>query len=104
MSIEKILTRRSSLFFGFVHIRLGRWSDSLLWGKPGLIVGQIWTFEANAKDGHGVDCQFATRHRNLGILMWRNLQEISGLEALGPPQLPDSHFLPPMGGELVEKQ
>ena len=59
-------------------------------------------FEANAKDGYGVD--WPIRYQD--IEPWYEYVEkfagISG-EPLGLPQLPDSHFLPPMELNCVEK-
>ena len=74
---------------------------SLLWGKQCYRWSDL-DFEANAKDGHGVD--WPLRYRD--IESWYTYVEkfagISG-QALGLPQLPDSHFLPPMELNCVEK-
>jgi choline dehydrogenase-like flavoprotein len=74
---------------------------SLLWGKQTYRWSDL-DFEANAKDGHGVD--WPIRYQD--IEPWYTYVEkfagISG-EALGLPQLPDSHFLPPMELNCVEK-
>jgi len=74
---------------------------SLLWGKQTYRWSDL-DFEANAKDGHGVD--WPIRYKD--IAPWYEYVEkfagISG-EALGLPQLPDSHFLPPMELNCVEK-
>ncbi|MHA7131101.1 GMC oxidoreductase [Algoriphagus namhaensis] len=74
---------------------------SLLWGKQTYRWSDL-DFEANAKDGHGVD--WPIRYKD--IESWYTYVEkfagISG-EALGLPQLPDSHFLPPMELNCVEK-
>jgi choline dehydrogenase-like flavoprotein len=74
---------------------------SLLWGKQTYRWSDL-DFEANAKDGHGVD--WPIRYKDLAP--WYTYVEkyagISG-EALGLPQLPDSHFLPPMELNCVEK-
>lgn len=74
---------------------------SLLWGKQCYRWSDL-DFEANAKDGHGVD--WPIRYKD--IEPWYTYVEkfagISG-EALGLPQLPDSHFLPPMELNCVEK-
>ncbi|WP_089260579.1 GMC oxidoreductase [Maribacter sedimenticola] len=74
---------------------------SLLWGKQTYRWSDL-DFEANAKDGHGVD--WPIRYKD--IEPWYTYVEkfagISG-EALGLPQLPDSHFLPPMELNCVEK-
>ena len=74
---------------------------SLLWGRQCYRWSDL-DFEANMKDGHGVD--WPIRYRD--IAPWYEYVEkfagISG-EALGLPQLPDSHFLPPMELNCVEK-
>src|SRR5690606_16416085 len=74
---------------------------SLLWGKQTYRWSDL-DFEANAKDGHGIDWPI----RYTDIEPWYSYVEkfagISG-EALGLPQLPDSHFLPPMELNCVEK-
>ena len=74
---------------------------SLLWGKQTYRWSDL-DFEANAKDGHGVD--WPIRYKD--IEPWYTYVEkfagISG-EALGLPQLPDSHFLLPMELNCVEK-
>ncbi len=75
---------------------------SLLWGKQTYRWSDI-DFRANAEDGHGVD--WPIRYKD--IEPWYTYVEkfagISG-EALGLPQLPDSHFLPPMELNCVEKE
>lgn len=75
---------------------------SILWGKQTYRWSDL-DFEANAKDGHGVD--WPIRYKD--IEPWYTYVEkfagISG-EPLGLPQLPDSHFLPPMELNCVEKQ
>lgn len=74
---------------------------SILWGKQCYRFSDL-DFEANAKDGHGVD--WPIRYKD--IESWYTYVEkfagISG-EALGLPQLPDSHFLPAMELNCVEK-
>lgn len=74
---------------------------SLLWGKQTYRWSDL-DFEANSKDGHGVD--WPIRYKD--IEPWYTYVEkfagISG-EPLGLPQLPDSHFLPPMELNCVEK-
>lgn len=74
---------------------------SLLWGKQCYRWSDL-DFEANIKDGSGVD--WPIRYRD--IEPWYEYVEkfagISG-EPLGLPQLPDSHFLPPMELNCVEK-
>jgi len=74
---------------------------SILWGKQTYRWSDL-DFEANAKDGHGVD--WPIRYKD--IEQWYTYVEkfagISG-EPLSLPQLPDSHFLPPMELNCVEK-
>ncbi len=74
---------------------------SILWGKQTYRWSDL-DFEANAKDGNGVD--WPIRYKD--IEPWYTYVEkfagISG-EALNLPQLPDSHFLPPMELNCVEK-
>jgi choline dehydrogenase-like flavoprotein len=74
---------------------------SLLWGKQCYRWSDL-DFEANLKDGYGVDWPI----RYADIEPWYEYVEkfagISG-EPLGLPQLPDSHFLPPMELNCVEK-
>jgi choline dehydrogenase-like flavoprotein len=75
---------------------------SLLWGKQCYRWSDL-DFEANLKDGHGVD--WPIRYKD--IAPWYEYVEkfagISG-EPLGLPQLPDSYFLPPMELNCVEKE
>lgn len=75
---------------------------SLLWGKQTYRWSDL-DFEANAKDGYGVD--WPIRYKD--IEPWYTYVEkyagISGAP-LGLPQLPDSHFLPPMEMNCVEKE
>ncbi|GGG50472.1 GMC family oxidoreductase [Croceivirga lutea] len=74
---------------------------SLLWGKQTYRWSEL-DFEENARDGYGVD--WPIRYKDLEP--WYTYVEkyagISG-EALGLKQLPDSHFLPPMELNCVEK-
>ncbi|MFK7979307.1 MAG: GMC oxidoreductase [Saprospiraceae bacterium] len=74
---------------------------SLLWGKQCYRWSAL-DFEANAQDGYGVD--WPIRYKD--IESWYTYVEkfagISG-SAMGLPQLPDSHFLPPMELNCVEK-
>lgn len=74
---------------------------SLMWGKQCYRWSDL-DFEANAKDGHGVD--WPIRYRD--IEPWYSYVEsfvgISG-QAEGLPQLPDGVFLPPMEMNCVEK-
>lgn len=75
--------------------------DPCYWGKQTYRWSDL-DFEANAKDGHGIDWPI----RYTDIEPWYTYVEkfagISG-ESLGLPQLPDSHFLPPMEMNCVEK-
>lgn len=74
---------------------------SQLWGRQTYRWSDL-DFEANLKDGHGVD--WPIRYKD--IEPWYAYVEkyvgISG-EALNLPHLPDSHFLPPMELNCVEK-
>ncbi len=74
---------------------------SILWGRQSYRWSEM-DFEANAKDGHGVD--WPIRYKD--IAPWYDYAEkfagISGsMEGLS--QLPDGHFLPPMDLNCVEK-
>ncbi|MRG44344.1 GMC family oxidoreductase [Chitinophaga sp. SYP-B3965] len=73
---------------------------SLTWGRQCYRLSDL-DFEANAKDGHGVD--WPIRYRD--IAPWYDHVEsyagISG-QAEGLPQLPDGQFLPPMEMNCVE--
>ncbi len=73
---------------------------SLTWGRQCYRLSDL-DFEANAKDGHGVD--WPIRYRD--IAPWYDYVEtfagISG-QAEGLPQLPDGQFLPPMEMNCVE--
>ena len=74
---------------------------SLLWGKQTYRWSDI-DFTANARDGHGVDWPI----RYADLEPWYTYVErfagISG-SAENLPQLPDSHFLPPMEMNVVER-
>lgn len=74
---------------------------SLLWGKQTYRWSEI-DFEANAKDGYGVD--WPIRYKDIAP-WYTHVEKFAGIsgEALGLPQLPDSHFLPPMELNCVEK-
>jgi choline dehydrogenase-like flavoprotein len=74
---------------------------SLLWGKQTYRWSDL-DFEANAKDGHGVDWPIRYKDIEFWYTYVEKFAGISG-EALGLPQLPDSHFLPPMELNCVEK-
>ena len=74
---------------------------SLLWGKQTYRWSDL-DFEANARDGHGID--WPIRYRD--IESWYTyVEKFAGISGapLGLPQLPDSHFLPPMELNVVEK-
>ncbi|ARA93772.1 GMC family oxidoreductase [Rhodothermaceae bacterium RA] len=75
---------------------------SLLWGRQCYRWSEM-DFEANARDGFGVDWPI----RYADIAPWYDHVEpyvgISG-EALGLQQLPDSRFLPPMAMNAVEQR
>lgn len=74
---------------------------SLLWGKQTYRWSDL-DFEANAKDGHGID--WPIRYKDIEP-WYTHVEKFAGIsgEALGLPQLPDSHFLPPMELNCVEK-
>jgi choline dehydrogenase-like flavoprotein len=74
---------------------------SILWGRQ----SYRWSdfdFEANAKDGHGVD--WPIRYRDLSP-WYDHVEEFIGVSGSkeGLAQLPDGHFLPPMDMTCVEK-
>ena len=74
---------------------------SILWGRQSYRWSEF-DFEANAKDGYGVD--WPIRYKD--IAPWYDYVEkfagISGSKE-GLPQLPDGQFLPPMDLNCVEK-
>ena len=74
---------------------------SLLWGKQCYRWSDL-DFQANAEDGHGVD--WPIRYKDLED-WYTYVEKFAGIsgQALGLPQLPDSHFLPPMELNCVEK-
>ena len=96
--LENPYTEEKPFFWVRSHQMGGR---SLVWGKQTYRWSDI-DFTANARDGHGVD--WPIRYRD--IEPWYTYVEkfagISG-EAAGLKQLPDSHFLPPMQLNVVEK-
>jgi choline dehydrogenase-like flavoprotein len=75
---------------------------SLLWGRQTYRLSDL-DFEANMKDGHGVD--WPIRYKD--VAPWYDYVEsfvgISG-QAEGLPHLPDGIFLPPMEMNCLEKQ
>jgi len=75
---------------------------SQIWGKQTYRWSDL-DFEANAKDGHGVD--WPIRYKD--IASWYTyVEKFAGISGapLGLPHLPDSHFLPPMELNCVEKE
>jgi choline dehydrogenase-like flavoprotein len=74
---------------------------SILWGKQCYRWSDL-DFEANAKDGYGVD--WPIRYKDLAP-WYTHVEKFAGIsgETLGLPHLPDSHFLPPMELNCVEK-
>ena len=74
---------------------------SLLWGRQVYRWSDL-DFEANKKDGHGID--WPIRYKDLAP--WYSYVEkfigVSG-QAENLPQLPDSEFLPPMDMNVMEK-
>ncbi|GAA4234512.1 GMC family oxidoreductase [Postechiella marina] len=73
---------------------------SIMWGKHSYRLSDI-DFEANKKDGHGVD--WPIRYKD--IAPWYSyVEEYIGVcgENLGLPQLPDGVFSPPMPFNCVE--
>jgi len=74
---------------------------SLLWGKQCYRWSDI-DFKANAEDGYGVD--WPIRYKDLED-WYTYVEKFAGIsgQSLGLPQLPDSHFLPPMELNCVEK-
>lgn len=74
---------------------------SLLWGRQ----SYRWSdfdFEANAKDGYGVD--WPIRYKDLAP-WYDHVERFAGISGSkeGLPQLPDGQFLPPMDLNCVEK-
>ena len=74
---------------------------SLMWGRQCYRLSDI-DFEANAKDGYGVD--WPVRYKDLAP-WYTYVEKFAGIsgQAEGLPQLPDSHFLPAMEMNCVEK-
>lgn len=86
----------------FVWYRAGAvGGKSLIWGRQVYRWSDL-DFEANRKDGHGID--WPIRYQD--IAPWYSHVEkfigVSG-QAENLPQLPDSEFLPPMEMTVVEK-
>ncbi len=74
---------------------------SILWGKQTYRWSDI-DFEANAKDGNGVDWPIRYRDIESWYAYVEKFAGISGSRE-GLKQLPDSEFLPPMEMNVVEK-
>lgn len=75
---------------------------SLMWGRQSYRLSQM-DFEANLKDGYGVD--WPIRYED--IAPWYDHVELhAGINGQkeGLPQLPDGKFLPPMEMNCVEKE
>jgi choline dehydrogenase-like flavoprotein len=74
---------------------------SLLWGRQSYRLSDF-DFEANAKDGYGVD--WPIRYRDLAP-WYDHVERFAGISGSkeGLPQLPDGQFLPPMDLNCVEK-
>lgn len=75
---------------------------SIMWGRQSYRLGDL-DFEANKKDGHGVD--WPIRYKD--IAPWYDkVEEFIGVsgENLGLPHLPDGKFGPPMELNCVEKE
>jgi len=75
---------------------------SIMWGRQSYRLSPM-DFEANAKDGVGVD--WPVRYEDIAP-WYSHVEKFAGIsgEALGLPQLPDSEFLPPMNLNCVEKE
>jgi len=74
---------------------------STLWGRQSYRLSDL-DFEANAKDGHGVD--WPIRYKD--IAPWYDyVEKFAGISGSleGIPHLPDGQFLPPMDLNIVEK-
>ena len=74
---------------------------SLLWGRQVYRWSDL-DFEANKKDGHGID--WPIRYKDVEP-WYRYVEEFIGVsgQALNLSHLPDSEFLPPMEMNVVEK-
>lgn len=75
---------------------------SLMWGRQSYRLSDF-DFEANSKDGHGVDWPI----RYADIAPWYDyVEQFAGISGSmeGLPQLPDGKFLPPMELNVVEKE
>ncbi len=74
---------------------------SLLWGRQ-TYRWSDFDFEANAKEGIGVDWPIRYKDVEPWYTYVEKFAGISGSKE-GLPQLPDSHFMPPMDMNVVEK-
>jgi choline dehydrogenase-like flavoprotein len=74
---------------------------SLIWGRQSYRWSDL-DFEANAKDGYGVD--WPIRYKDLAP-WYSHVEKFIGVsgESLNLPQLPDSEFLPPMELNCMEE-
>ncbi|PWU02163.1 MAG: GMC family oxidoreductase [Bacteroidetes bacterium] len=74
---------------------------SLMWGRQSYRWSDL-DFEANAKDGHGVD--WPIRYKDIAP-WYDHVEKFAGISGSkeGLPQLPDGQFLPPMDMTCVEK-
>ena len=74
---------------------------SILWGRHSYRWSET-DFEANAKDGHGVD--WPIRYSDLAP-WYDHVEKFAGISGSleGLPQLPDGQFLPPVPLNMVEK-
>ena len=75
---------------------------SLMWGRQTYRWSDL-DFEANAKDGHGVD--WPIRYKDISP-WYSHVEKFIGVsgQAENLPQLPDSEFLPPMDMFCVEER
>ena len=89
-------TKRFDWFRGY-HVG-GR---SLMWGRQSYRWSEM-DFEANAKDGHGTD--WPIRYKDIES-WYTHVEKFAGIQGSyeNLPQLPDSHFLPAMELNVVEK-
>jgi choline dehydrogenase-like flavoprotein len=74
---------------------------SIMWGRQSYRWSEM-DFEANARDGYGVDWPIRSRDLEPWYRYVERFAGISG-EKLGLAQLPDSEFLPPMDLNCVER-
>jgi choline dehydrogenase-like flavoprotein len=74
---------------------------SILWGRQSYRLSDI-DFEANIKDGHGVD--WPIRYKDLAP-WYDHVEKFAGISGSkeGLAHLPDGQFLPPMDLNIVEK-